>query len=130
AAPGPAVAGFLPGAHGGGSSGRYSQYARLDPDWAQVERQTLDIAIKSTSSLIQNQGIGDLYRLYLETQRDGVEFNVAFIPSTFITRLEEPFDHKYMQELYDVGYARGAKGNPWQKAPPGYLVLTSARAKK
>jgi predicted acylesterase/phospholipase RssA len=34
---------------------------RLDPDWADTERQTLTIAGRAVSSLIQNQGNGDLY---------------------------------------------------------------------
>src|SRR5262247_3132770 len=37
--------------------------ARLDPDWAQVERSTMSIAGRAISSLIQTQGVGDLYRI-------------------------------------------------------------------
>src|SRR5262245_61447954 len=44
--------------------------ARLDPDWAQVERRTLSIAGRAISSLIQTQGVGDLYRIYLTARRD------------------------------------------------------------
>jgi hypothetical protein len=38
--------------------------ARLDPDWAQVERR-MSIARRAVSSLIQTQGVGDLYRIYM-----------------------------------------------------------------
>jgi hypothetical protein len=41
--------------------------AKMDPDWASVERQTLDIIGRSIASLIHTQGIGDLYRMYLQT---------------------------------------------------------------
>jgi predicted acylesterase/phospholipase RssA len=34
--------------------------ARLDPDWAQVERQTMSVAGRAVASLIHSQGIGDL----------------------------------------------------------------------
>lgn len=34
--------------------------ARLDPEWAQVERRTLPIALQAVTTLIQYQGIGDL----------------------------------------------------------------------
>ena len=37
--------------------------ARLDPDWASVERRTMSIAARAISSLTQTQGIGDLYRI-------------------------------------------------------------------
>src|SRR5262245_109846 len=57
--------------------------ARLDPDWADTKRETLSIAGRAISSLIQNQGVGDLYRIYATTQRDGVDFNLSYIPPTF-----------------------------------------------
>ena len=41
------------------------------------KRQTLTIAGCAVSSLIQNQGVGDLYRIYAAAQRDGVDFNLA-----------------------------------------------------
>ena len=96
--------------------------ARLDPDWAQVERQTLSIANRAVSSLIQTQGVGDLYRIYITTQRDGIDFNLAYIPETFKTPLREPFDPVYMKELFKVGYDLAANGSPWVKTPPGYAA--------
>ncbi|MFO1056399.1 MAG: patatin-like phospholipase family protein [Dongiaceae bacterium] len=94
--------------------------SRLDPDWANTKRQTLSIAGRAISSLIQNQGVGDLYRIYATTQRDGVDFNLAYIPSTFNVPLPEPFDRHYMNELFKVGYDLGRSGDPWTKVPPGY----------
>ncbi|MBP2311279.1 patatin-like phospholipase family protein [Azospirillum soli] len=96
--------------------------ARLDPDWAQVERQTLSIANRAVSSLIQTQGVGDLYRIYITTQRDGIDFNLAYIPETFKTPLKEPFDPVYMKELFKVGYDLAVNGYPWAKTPPGYAA--------
>ncbi len=94
--------------------------ARLDPDWADTKRQTLSIAGRAVSSLIQNQGVGDLYRIYATTQRDGVDFNLAFIPPSFDVPLNEPFDQHYMNELFKLGYELGRSGYDWNKAPPGY----------
>ena len=54
--------------------------ARLDPDWASVKRRTLPIAERAIDSLMQTQGIGDLYRIFLTTQRDHIDYNLAFIP--------------------------------------------------
>jgi len=94
--------------------------ARLDPDWAQVERQTLSIATRAITSLIHTQGLGDLYRIYLTTQRDGVDYNLAFIPASFTRELKEPFERAYMTDLFQVGYDMALKGYPWSKTPPGY----------
>jgi predicted acylesterase/phospholipase RssA len=94
--------------------------SRLDPDWADTKRATMNIAGRAVSSLIQNQGVGDLYRIYATTERDGVDFNLAYIPSSFDVPLPEPFDQHYMQELFKLGYELARSGYPWEKAPPGY----------
>ncbi|MCW2241520.1 patatin-like phospholipase family protein [Azospirillum canadense] len=96
--------------------------ARLDPDWAQVDRQTLSIANRAIASLIQTQGVGDLYRIYITAQRDGIDFNLAYIPETFKTPLREPFDPVYMKDLFKIGYDLAANGYPWAKTPPGYAA--------
>ena len=80
----------------------------------------MSIAGRAVASLIHNQGIGDLYRIYATAQRDGVDFNLAFIPSTFNVPHTEEFDNAYMRKLYDVGYDLGVKGLPWLKVPPGF----------
>jgi hypothetical protein len=94
--------------------------ARLDPEWAQVERRTMSIAGRSISSLIHTQGIGDLYRIYLTCQRDGVDFNLAYVPASFNAPHREEFDTEFMRALYKTGYDLAAKGYPWEKAPPGF----------
>jgi hypothetical protein len=94
--------------------------ARLDADWAQVDRRTLSIAGRAIASLIQRQGIGDLYTIYATTQRDGVDFNLAFIPASFDVPHREEFDTEYMRALFQTGFDMAAKGNPWHKTPPGY----------
>ncbi len=93
---------------------------RLDPGWAEVQRRTLPIAGRAISSLIQTQGIGDLYRLYVQAQHDGIDYNLAFIPSSFKAVSKEAFDRDYMNQLYQVGFDLGRNGYPWQKTPPGF----------
>jgi hypothetical protein len=100
--------------------------ARLDPDWAQVDRATMTIASRAISSLIQTQGVGDLYRIYLIAQRDGFEFDLAYIPKSFTRELKEPFETAYMKALFQVGYDLAAKGYPWAKGPPGFTAPAGA----
>jgi predicted acylesterase/phospholipase RssA len=94
--------------------------ARLDPDWASVRRRTLSIAGRAIASLIHTQGLGDLYRIFVTTQRDQIDYNLAYIPSSFTTPRTKQFDTNYMRALYQTGYDLGAKGYSWAKTPPGY----------
>jgi hypothetical protein len=81
--------------------------SKLDADWASTERQTLDIIGRAISSLIQSQGVGDLDRMYIQTQRDDVPGG-------------GDFDPVYMNALFDHGYALGKAGYVWYKQPPGF----------
>lgn len=92
--------------------------ARLDNDWTEVERQTLSIAGRAISSLIASQGIGDLYKIYSIAQRDGLDYNLAYIPPTFNAIHKQDFDSEYMQKLFQVGYDLALNGYKWQKTPP------------
>jgi hypothetical protein len=94
--------------------------ARLDPDWANVKRRTLPIAGRAIGSLMQTQGIGDLYRIFVTTQRDKVDFNLAYIPASFNAPRAGMFDTGYMRALYQTGYDMAARGYSWSKSPPGY----------
>jgi hypothetical protein len=94
--------------------------SRLDAEWAQVDRRTFSIAGRAISSLIHTQGIGDLYRIYLTTQRDGFDFHLAYVPADFDAPHEEEFDTEFMRALFKRGYDMAAQGYPWQKVPPGY----------
>jgi hypothetical protein len=96
--------------------------ARLDPDWASVDRSTFSIAGRAISSLIQTQGLGDLYRIYLTARQDGLDYNLAYIGADFKAERKEDFDNAYMRALFDYGYQLGRKGYPWQKVPPGFTA--------
>jgi hypothetical protein len=102
--------------------------ARLDPDWASTQRRTMPIAMRAIDSLTRTQGIGDLYRIYATTQRDGVDYNLTYIPATFTVPHNEMFDTAYMKALYDVGMKAGEATNSWKKYPPGFDVPIQATA--
>jgi len=93
---------------------------RLVADWQAVKPRLVSIAGRSIISLISNNGYGDLYRLYLETQQAGIEYNLAYIPSEFNEKSKEPFDPEYMGKLFDLGYQMALSGYPWDKTPPGF----------
>lgn len=102
--------------------------ARLDPDWASVRRRVLPIAGRAVSGLMQSQGMGDLFRIFMTARRDEVDYNLAFIPPTFTTPHVKDFDPAFMRALYDVGFQMAAAGFPWRKEPPGYVEPLRASA--
>ena len=97
--------------------------SRLKTNYKVVEPKVTPIAGRSISSLIRTQGIGDLYMIYMLTQRDGIDYQLAYIPDEFERQAEEPFDMDYMNELYELGYQMAVKGYPWIDEPPGWKVV-------
>jgi len=93
---------------------------QIEPRYEPVNRNILSIAEKSLSNLTTSQGVGDLFRIYLITQKDDIDFNLAFIPESFIPDPKEPFDPIEMKRLYNLGYEMAKNGYPWQKYPPFY----------
>ncbi len=94
--------------------------ARLDPDWATVDRRTLGIAERAITTMIGVSGQNDIRRIYTTTQADGVGYNLAYIGSDFTLVLPEPFDPGYMRALFDFGFQKARHGYDWAKQPPGY----------
>jgi predicted acylesterase/phospholipase RssA len=92
--------------------------AKLAPEWGPPRDDTRAIAERSLRTLSKSQGAGDLIRLYLFAKRDGAEFNLAAIPSSFRAKSREPFDRQYMRALFDVGFLQGRAGYRWLPAPP------------
>lgn len=94
--------------------------AKLAPSYEPIPRKILPITARAIETLIKTQGVGDLYRIYLGSQRDGLDFHLASIPQEFHAESNEAFDPGYMKPLFQLGYDLAAKGYPWAKAPPGF----------
>jgi predicted acylesterase/phospholipase RssA len=99
---------------------------KIDPEWKSVNENVLSVTQRSISTLIKNQGIGDLYRIYSVTRRDGIDFNLASIPADFAETSDEPFDQKYMIALFDRGYDLASHNYSWIKTPPGMELVSQA----
>jgi hypothetical protein len=87
--------------------------------WEAAPRRVLPILLRSVDSLIRTQGIGDLAQIYLLSQRDGLRFNLAYIPASFKEQPQEKFDPAYMRKLFDLGFERARTGYPWTSGPRG-----------
>jgi predicted acylesterase/phospholipase RssA len=97
--------------------------SRVDAEEITVKRSTLPIATRSVSAVLASQGVGDLYRIYFLSQRDRVDYNLAFIPSSFtVKRTKGQFDQAYMNALFNYARNMAKAGYPWEKWPPGYIA--------
>jgi hypothetical protein len=92
---------------------------KLTVPWQLVHPRILPIADRSLNGLIGSQMVGDLYRIYTVAQRDGIEFNLAYIPEDYDIGAQESFDKEAMNRLFQLGYEWARAGYPWQKLPPG-----------
>ena len=85
--------------------------------WETAPRRVLPILLRSVDSLIRTQDIGDLAQIYLLAQRDGLRFNLAYIPASFKEQPLEKFDPVYMRKLFELGFERASAGYPWTAGP-------------
>jgi predicted patatin/cPLA2 family phospholipase len=96
---------------------------RIDAEWAETQRSLFNIGGRAVAALIHNQGVGDLYRLYVTTQQDGLDFNLAYIPADFNHPDAGVFNSAYMKALYQRGYDQALKEYDWMKTPPGLVQV-------
>ena len=92
--------------------------AKLLPDYEPAQANALAITAKTITTLIMNQSQGDLLRIYTTARQAGADFNLAAIPADFQAPQKEPFDRRYMQELFKTGAQLAHDGYKWSKAPP------------
>ena len=64
-----------------------------------MKRQTLSITFKAIAGLLEYQGLDDLYRIYAICQRDGTDFNLAYISRTFAEASSLSFDARLRRIL-------------------------------
>jgi predicted acylesterase/phospholipase RssA len=91
---------------------------RVDPEYKPVKPKTLSIAGRAVSSLIKSQGVGDLYELFVFSKKNGIDYNLAYIPGDFVDTSTQAFDPVYMGKLFNLGYQMAEAGYPWKKVPP------------
>ncbi len=91
---------------------------QLKHHYKEVDMSISSIAGKALGGLTSTQAIGDLYRIYTITQRDGIDYNLGSVPPEYVSEAKEPFDPDDLKRLYDLGYKMAVSGYPWQKYPP------------
>ena len=94
--------------------------AQVYPEYESIKPYIGDIGTRAISSLTKFQGVGDLYRIYVLAHRDGIDYNLAFIPKDFHPKRTSEFDTKYMNEEFELAYNLARSGYKWHKYPPGF----------
>ncbi len=80
----------------------------------------------STGALMGSVVYGDMYRIYLAAQRDGLNYHLAYIPEDFDMESQEPFDLAYMRALFELGHKMGKQGYNWSSTPPSFELEAGA----
>ena len=76
--------------------------------------------------MLAASGQNDVLRTYFISQRDGVDYNLAYIGADFSAPKAGEFDQAYMQALYTYGFQEGRDGRAWHKLPPGLQARTAS----
>lgn len=92
---------------------------KIMPEYKPLVPGLVSVSTRALETLTKYQGIGDLYRLYLGAERDGMHYRLAYIPADFREEPKEMFDPAYMSALFDIGFDIGKSGKGWESAPPG-----------
>lgn len=93
---------------------------RITPDPKQVTRNLGSITLRAIGTMLKVSGINDLWRLYLGSLTDNIEFRYISIPIDYKATTEEQFNEAEMKNEYAYGRELALKGIPWQVHPPGF----------
>ena len=91
---------------------------RLEP--SAVAPSLLDVAERTIPTLLDSALIGDLWRVWAQTQVDQVGFRMNAIPDDMLEAAADStaFDQEKMQALFARGVERGADSTSWASRPP------------
>ena len=84
-----------------------------------AERRTITIAGRAINAMLASSGQNDVLRTYFVSQRDKVDYNLAYIGMDFDEPRTGQFDQAYMNALYEYGVRQMVGGRAWHKHPPG-----------
>ncbi|HEV2112123.1 MAG TPA: patatin-like phospholipase family protein [Gammaproteobacteria bacterium] len=93
---------------------------KIVPQYTPQQLSLFGLTSRAMETFTKYQGLGDLYRLYIASVRDGMDFNLVYIPDSFDAESKQLFDPAFMSRLYDAGYSMGLNAEKaWVQKPPG-----------
>jgi hypothetical protein len=87
-----------------------------------VDRALTSISMRAILTLLKVSGINDLWRLYLSTRDDEVDFHYIAIPADYVPSTTEQFNQAEMIREFDYGRKMALDGIQWRTTPPGYAA--------
>jgi predicted patatin/cPLA2 family phospholipase len=90
----------------------------LEPTFSVTKPKILSITARAFNTLIKSDFYDTILGSYLYAKKQGLQFNLAYIPNTFKVKSLELIDPNYMLALFDFGRARGRRGGDWEHLPP------------
>jgi predicted acylesterase/phospholipase RssA len=92
---------------------------RIESEGSAVTRRTARVARRALRTLIDLQGLNDLYRLESIAQCENEQFRVAYIENAFKYPHPTAFESDFMTHLFEYSYDLAVHGNPWHEQLPG-----------
>ena len=91
---------------------------KVEPEFQLVRNSTIEIAARSSSTIVKTQTRSILYSTYDFTRRNKYGFNLTYIEGRIAAAATSGFDTTYMRGLFQYGYDRARSGQAWSKSPP------------
>lgn len=92
----------------------------LWPEVTEVKPRNVPILIQTADTFVRSMTFNGMYHIYQDTQKYGLEFYAAYLPVSFRDNPDEPFDKRYMKELFDLAYDSANEGYAWDRKPPEF----------
>lgn len=86
-------------------------------EWEAMTPRLMPIAGRAINTLLKANGANDLLRLEAVAKRDGLNFQLAYIPGSIGIEPKEAFDREYMNRLFALSYEKARDGYPWLSKP-------------
>ncbi|GMQ89689.1 MAG: patatin-like phospholipase family protein [Gammaproteobacteria bacterium] len=88
-----------------------------EPVADQVERRLADILPRTIQTVMKAQSHGDIMRIYILANANGIDFNYVEVPKSYVKKEKGMFNTNEMRRLFALGLEAGAAKNPWRKQP-------------
>jgi predicted acylesterase/phospholipase RssA len=91
---------------------------KVEREFQLVPNSTIEIAARSSSTIVKTQTRSILYSTYDFARRNKFGFNLTYIEGRMPAAPSSGFDTTYMRGLFQYGYDRARSGQTWSKSPP------------
>ncbi len=91
---------------------------KVEREFQLVPNSTIEIAARSSSTILKTQTRSILYSTYDFARRNKFGFNLTYIEGRIPAAASSGFDTAYMRGLFQYGYERARSGQVWSKSPP------------